>query len=260
MSSMPVLFIGHGSPLTAFEDNQFTRSWAAMVNGIQPTAVLCVSAHWCTNGTGVTAMTSPRTIHDFHGFPDDLYQFHYSAPGSPELAHRVKQLLPSLDVVLDQHWGFDHGCWAVMKHVFPQADVPVVQLSIDMQRDAQWHYDLGKQLSVLRNEGTLIIGSGNIVHNLRQLDFSDSGQIFPWAQRFNDHVRQSIESHNHHAIIQYQQGDDELRRAAMLSVPTPDHYYPLLYVLGASTPNDPIDISLDEIVLGSIAMMSVKLG
>jgi 4,5-DOPA dioxygenase extradiol len=165
-----------------------------------------------------------------------------------------------LSVVLDQQWGLDHGCWAVMKHLFPQADVPVVQLSIDMNRDAQWHYDLGKQLTALRDEGILIVGSGNVVHNLGQLDFSDSGQVFPWAKLFNDHVRQCIATCNHQSLIQYQQGDEVLRRAAMTSVPTPDHYYPLLYVLGASNGNNLVEILLDEIVLGSIAMLSVKLG
>jgi 4,5-DOPA dioxygenase extradiol len=257
---LPVLFIGHGSPLTAFEDNHFTHGWAAMVNDIKPSAALCISAHWCTHGTGLTAMALPRTIHDFGGFPDVLYEFQYPAPGDPQLAQHVSELLSPLNVVLDQQWGLDHGCWAVMKHLFPLVDVPVVQLSIDMNRDAQWHYDLGKKLAVLRDEGVLIIGSGNVVHNLRQLDFSDSGKVFPWAQQFNDHVRKSIELRNHQAVIHYQQGDEALKRAALLSVPTPDHYFPLLYVLGASDHGDAIEIVLDDIVLGSIAMMSIKLG
>lgn len=257
---MPVLFVGHGSPLTAFEDNPFTRGWSELIKGIKPTSVLCISAHWCTNGMGVTAMTSPRTIHDFYGFPDALYQFHYPASGSPTLAQRVSELLPSHNVVLDQQWGLDHGCWAVMKHLFPHADVPVVQLSIDLQRDAQWHYDIGSALQLLRSEGVLILGSGNIVHNLRRIDFSDENNVFPWAEQFNRHARQCIESHNHQALIDYQHGDESLRQAAMLSVPTPDHYFPLLYVLGASDDHDRIEISLDKIVMGSISMMSIKMG
>jgi len=257
---LPVMFIGHGSPLTAFEDNQFTRGWTALVKDIKPRAVLCISAHWCTHGTGVTAMTAPRTIHDFGGFPDALYQFQYPAPGDPQLAQQVVELLSPLNVVPDHQWGLDHGCWAVMKHLFPMADVPVVQLSIDMNHNSQWHYNLGKQLAPLRHEDILIIGSGNVVHNLGQLDFSDSGKIFPWAKLFNDHIRRAIESRNYQQVIDYQQGDEALRQAALLSVPTADHYFPLLYVLGASDGNDVINVVLDDIVLGSIAMMSVKLG
>lgn len=257
---LPVLFVGHGSPLTAFEDNHYTRSWASLLDDIKPSAVLCVSAHWYISGTAVTTMTAPRTIHDFYGFPQHLYQFQYPAPGSPPLAQRVTELLAPLQVVKDQQWGLDHGCWTVMKHLYPQADVPVVQLSIDMNRDARWHYNIGKQLAALREENVLVIGSGNVVHNLRRIQFSDDAPAYPWAEQFNQHVRESIESRNHDALIDYQSGDDSLSRAAMLSIPTPDHYFPLLYVLGASDEKDAIHVSLDDIVLGSISMMSVKLG
>jgi len=257
---LPVMFVGHGSPMVTLEDNEFTRGWRAMVNALKPKAVLCVSAHWCTNGTGVTAMAAPRTIHDFYGFPDALFQIQYNAPGDPVLAQRIKSLLSAVDVVLDEQWGLDHGCWAVLRHMFPQADVPVLQLSIDMRRDAQWHYDLGRALTPLRDEGVLIVGSGDVVHNLRQIDFGNENAIFPWADQFNKHARHCIESRNHQPLIKYQQGDASIVQAARLSIPTPDHYYPLLYVLGASDETDPVAISLDKVVMGSISMMSVKLG
>jgi len=259
-SRLPVMFIGHGSPMATLDDNEFTRGWADMAKNLKPDAVLCISAHWCTSGTGVTAMTSPRTIHDFYGFPEALYQIQYSAPGNALLAQRVKSILSPVDVVLDEQWGLDHGSWAVLRHMFPEANVPVLQLSIDMNRDAQWHYDTGTALKRLRDEGVLIVGSGNVVHNLRQIDFSDEDRIYPWADQFNKHARHCIESRDHKALINYQQGDTALRQAATLSIPTPDHYYPLLYVLGASDMNDVVDMSLDKVVMGSISMMCVKLG
>ncbi len=256
---MPLLFIGHGSPLTAFEDNQFTRGWTQLVDGVQPRAVLCVSAHWYTRDTAVTAMSQPRTIHDFYGFPDALYQFHYPAAGDPQLAQRVTELLAPVQVLHDQQWGFDHGCWTVMKHLFPQANVPVVQLSIDGTRKPQWHYDLGQQLKILRDEGVLIVGSGNVVHNLQRIRFTENAEPFPWATSFDQQVRRCIESFQHQPLIDYQD-DSALRQAAMLSVPTPEHYLPLLYVLGASDSQDQVQVTLDEVVLGSISMLSVKLG
>jgi 4,5-DOPA dioxygenase extradiol len=254
------MFVGHGSPMVTLDDNEFTRGWRTMVAGIKPKAVLCISAHWCTNGTGVTAMSSPRTIHDFYGFPEALFQIQYNASGDPALAQRVQSLLTPTDVVLDEQWGLDHGSWSVLRHMFPQADVPVLQLSIDMGRDAQWHYDRGNALKPLRDEGVLIIGSGDVVHNLGQVDFMNQDRIFPWADQFNKHARQCIESRNHQPLINYQQGDASIVQAARLSIPTPDHYYPLMYVLGASDANDLVEISLDKIVMGSISMMSMKLG
>ena len=254
---MPVMFIGHGSPLTAFEDNHFTHGWAALANAIpKPRAVLCISAHWYTRGSAVTAMLQPRTIHDFHGFPDALYQFHYPAPGDPLLVQRVSDLLSPVAVNQDQQWGFDHGAWAVLKHMYPCADVPIIQLSIDGTRDAQWHYDLGKRLAPLRDEGVLILGSGNVVHNLQLLHFAEPTAALPWAQQFNQYVRASLEAHDYHALVNYQQQ----RESAALSVPTSEHYDPLLYVLGASAATEPVSIVLDEIVLGSISMLSVKIG
>lgn len=257
---MPVIFAGHGSPMTAFEDNHYTRGWAALVNGLKPKAVLCISAHWCTNGTGVTAMPSPRTIHDFGGFPDALYKFQYPAPGGPALAQQVSDLLSAYHVALDQQWGFDHGCWAVLKHMYPHADVPVVQLSLDVRRDARTHYQMGAALKSLRDDGVLILGSGNVVHNLRQIDFANPERAYPWAVQFNNHVQHCIETRNHDAVIDYEEAEESLRVAAIHAVPTPDHYWPLLYVLGASDENDEITISLNEVVMGSISMMSVKLG
>ena len=253
----PTLFVGHGSPMTAFEDNQFVRGWAALAAAMpRPRAILCVSAHWYTSGTGVTAMLQPRTVHDFSGFPAELYQYHYRAPGDPVLAQQIADLLAPLEVTQDQQWGFDHGSWAVLKHMYPQADVPVLQLSIDGTRDAAWHYALGQRLRPLRDQGVLLLGSGNVVHNLRQLRMGDSMPPQSWAARFNDEVRNNIETRNHDALIHYEQYGE----AARQSVPTPEHYLPLLYVLGASEDDEPVSITLDEIMFGSIGMMSVSCG
>lgn len=257
IARLPTLFIGHGSPLTAFEDNHYTRGWATLAASIpKPRAILCVSAHWYTRGTAVTAMAQPRTVHDFYGFPDALYQYHYRAPGDPALAQRVAELLAPLEVIQDQQWGFDHGSWTVLKHMYPNADVPVVQLSIDGTRDAAWHYALGQQLRPLRDAGVLLMGTGNVVHNLRYLQRTDNAAAYPWAVKFNRQVRQSIEQRDHEALIHY----ERFGEAAALSVPTPDHYLPLLYVLGASTADDAIAIPLDDVSIGSISMLSVCCG
>ncbi len=253
---LPTLFIGHGSPLTAFEDNRYTRGWAALAAAIpKPRAILCVSAHWYTRGTAITAMAQPRTIHDFHGFPDHLYQYHYRAPGDPALAQRVVDLLAPLEVIQDQQWGLDHGSWTVLKHMYPDADVPVLQLSIDGTRDPLWHYELGQKLQRLRDEGVLLMGSGNVVHNLRRLQMG-SDAAYPWAVTFNQHVLRGIEQRDHDALIHY----ERLGEAARLSVPTAEHYLPLLYVLGASADDEPVQTLLGDVTMGSISMLSVCSG
>lgn len=254
---MPALFIGHGSPLTAFEDNKYTRGWQALANEIpQPRAILCISAHWYTQGTGVTAMPQPRTIHDFHGFPQALYEYFYSAPGDPALAQHVAELLAPTAVIQDQQWGLDHGCWTVLKHMYPQANIPVLELSIDGTRDAAAHYQMGQQLAPLRDEGVLILGAGNVVHNLRYLQRADDAPAFPWAVEFNRQVRESIDNHDHDALIHY----ERFGQSAAMSVPTPDHYLPLLYTLGASYPDEPIKVLLDDLAMAAVSMLSVKVG
>ena len=254
---MPALFLGHGSPMAAFEDNKFTRYWANVGRALPtPRAIVCISAHWYTQGTYVTASKQPQTIHDFHGFPEQLYQFTYPAIGDPRLAERIIELLQPLHVIADPQRGLDHGSWSVLKHLFPKAQIPVLQLSIDRTKPPVWHYELGRQLRVLRDEGVLLVGSGNVVHNLRQVRFEEQAVAFPWAIAFNRTVRAAIEQRDHNTVIDYvKQGE-----AAALSVPTPDHYLPLLYVLGASDVTDAIHIDVDDVVLSSISMMSVQFG
>lgn len=257
---MPVLFIGHGSPMNGIENNDFSKSWAAMGKSIpKPTAVLVVSAHWLTRGTHITAMEQPRTIHDFGGFPDALFQVQYPAPGSPQLASETQKLITSVPIELDHEWGLDHGTWTVVRHMYPQADVPVLQLSIDYSKPPQFHYDLAKELQALRKKGVLIIGSGNMVHNLGKvawdkLNVPEYG--YDWALEINQTFKEKISNHDHKALIAYQQ----LGTAALLAIPTPDHYYPLLYTLGLQTNTDDITYFNDRAVGGSLTMTSVKIG
>jgi 4,5-DOPA dioxygenase extradiol len=252
---LPALFIGHGSPMNAIEDNRHTRAWQQIGASMpRPAAILMVSAHWYTNGTGVTAMREPRTIHDFYGFPPELFAIRYPAPGAPALAQRVQTLLEPVSVTEDHEWGLDHGAWSVLVRMFPSANIPVVQLSIDASQPAEFHYRLGQQLAVLRDEGVMLMGSGNVVHNLRLLDWHATGEGLPWATEFNERIRNAITSGDHQAAINY--GTDE---AARLSVPTPEHYLPLLYVLGASA-GERAAFPTDGIELGSISMLSVQYG
>lgn len=253
----PLVFFGHGSPMNAIEDNRFSRSWSQLLAGHpRPKAILCVSAHWLTRGIAVTAMPNPRTVHDFGAFPQALFDVQYPAPGSPELAARVRELLAPTPVGLDAHeWGLDHGSWSVLVHLFPEADVPVVQLSLDVDLSPAEHYAVGRRLAPLREEGVLVIATGNIVHNLRTLDWSPDAPRYDWAERFNDHVLDAVRDDRPQAVIDFaSQGED-----ARLSVPTPEHYWPLLYVLGARHADDALSISTDEIVHGSLSMASVKL-
>jgi 4,5-DOPA dioxygenase extradiol len=264
MARTPALFIGHGSPMNTLLDNPYTQAWAEIGKGFgaaKPRAILAISAHWYIHGTAVTAMSMPKTIHDFGGFPQALFDYRYPAEGDPGLAAEVQKLLAPIGVALDQSWGLDHGTWSVLAHVFPQADVPVVQLSIDRTKPAAWHYELGKKLAPLRDERVLILGSGDVVHNLRLIDRAammgaGGGTPPTWATSFNDHIRAAIAEGDDGAVVDF----EKFGEAARLSVPTPEHYLPLLYVLGAREKGEATRFPVDGIDLGTISMMTVKVG
>jgi 4,5-DOPA dioxygenase extradiol len=255
---MPAIFFGHGNPMNALLGNEYTEGWAAIGKGIpRPLAVLSVSAHWYLPGTFVTAMPAPRTIHDFGGFPRELYEVKYPAPGSLELASRVQELLAPFTVGLDERWGLDHGTWSVLCHVFPEADVPVVQLSIDETQTARFHYELAKRLAPLRDEGVLILGSGNIVHNLHAYAWGRHVvEPLDWAARFDARARELMLANDHAPLVNYEQ----LGRDATLSAPTPDHYLPLLYVLAQQREGDDVSFPVEGFDGGSISMLSVQIG
>lgn len=251
---MPVVFFGHGSPMNALQANRYTEAWKRIGAEMpRPKAIVCVSAHWYVRGTAVTAMDRPRTIHDFYGFPQALFDVQYPAPGDPVLAERVRQLLLPLAVSRDTEWGLDHGAWQVLLHAFPKADVPVVQLAIDASRPPAFHYELGRRLAPLREEGVLICGSGNVVHNLPLMQWKLGPVGFDWAHRFNDQVRELMLTREHQPLIDY----TELGPDAALSVPTPEHYLPLLYCLGLQSDKDEAEIAVDGLELGAISMLSV---
>ena len=253
---MPVVFFGHGSPMNTLDRNQYTEAWRRLGESIPvPKAILCVSAHWYTEGTAVTAMSHPRTIHDFYGFPQALFDVQYPAPGEPRLASRVRELLAPLDVGLDQSWGLDHGTWSVLKHAYPKADVPVVQLSIDGTQPPQFHYETGRRLVPLRDEGVLIAGSGNVVHNLRLMR-RGGGQGFDWAARFNERIREALATRDHAALVDF----DKLGEDARLSVPTPEHYLPLLYIAALQGADEAMAFPVDGYDLGSISMLTAVAG
>jgi 4,5-DOPA dioxygenase extradiol len=258
-TKMPVLFLGHGSPMNAIEENEFVRGFREVGKILpRPAAILCISAHWETLGTFVTAMDNPPTIHDFGGFPRELYEVQYPAPGSPELAEETKQLVTKTEVGLDQKWGLDHGCWSVVKHLYPEADVPVIQMSLDRDRDPQYHYELAKELAELRNKGILIIGSGNMVHNLGMVawDRLDDEFGYDWALEASDKMKQLIMAGNYEPLIQYQlQG-----KAFQYAIPTPEHFLPLLYALALKEDYETIKLFNDKAVAGSLTMTSVKIG
>lgn len=259
-SLMPVLFIGHGSPMNGIEDTAFSRRWTKMATEIpEPKAVLVVSAHWFTKGTRITAMDFPPTIHDFGGFPQALYDVQYPAPGNPVLAAETASLLKPVAVELSHDWGLDHGAWTVVRHMYPKANIPVLQLSIDYTKDAQYHYDLAKELYALRKKGVLIIGSGNMVHNLRMVawDKLSAGEYaYDWASEMNSKFKELINKGDHPALINY----PKLGKEALLAIPTPEHYLPLLYTLGAGKSKEPIHFFNDTAVGGSLTMTSVRLG
>ncbi|MGO8675124.1 MAG: 4,5-DOPA dioxygenase extradiol [Limisphaerales bacterium] len=254
-ATMPALFIGHGNPMNAIEDTEFTRAWAEVARSLpKPKAVLCVSAHWETAGTRVTAMEQPKTIHDFYGFPPALFEKRYPAPGSPELARAAQGLARKLPIELDLDWGLDHGAWSVLCRMFPEADVPVVQLSLDQRMAPAAHYELGLELRGLRKKGVLILGSGNIVHNLGEMVWEDTA--YDWALAFDQRMKGLILSGDHGAIIGY----SKLGRSARLAVPTAEHYLPLLYVLAAQDRSDGVGFFADKVTLGSMSMRSVRIG
>ncbi|HJQ67807.1 MAG TPA: 4,5-DOPA dioxygenase extradiol [Blastocatellia bacterium] len=255
---MPAIFFGHGNPMNALLDNDYTRAWASIGSSMpRPEAVLAVSAHWYLPGTLVTASQSPRTIHDFGGFPRALYQVEYPAPGSPELAERVQDLLAPTPVMLDESWGLDHGTWSVLKHVFPYADIPVVQLSIDETEPPESHYEIGRRLAPLRDEGVLIIGSGNIVHNLHTYAWGEHDvEPFDWAVRFEQQARDLLVKGIDVPLIAY----EKLGRDATLSIPTPDHYLPLLYVIAVRGKGEQVSFPVEGVDGGSVSMLTVQIG
>lgn len=255
---MPSIFFGHGNPLNAIARNVYSSAWSAMGARLpRPRAVLSVSAHWFIPGTAVTAMLAPRTIHDFGGFPRELFEVQYPAPGDPELAGRIQELLRPLEVSSDQDWGLDHGTWSVLRHVFPNADIPVLQLSIDETQPAGIHYEIGRALHSLRDEGVLIIGSGDIVHNLHTYAWGGHPtEPYEWAIRFEARARQAIEAGDHASLIAY----STWGRDAALAVPTPEHFLPLLYVLGASIEGEPVSFPVEGMDGGSVSMLSLRVG
>jgi 4,5-DOPA dioxygenase extradiol len=255
---MPVLFLGHGSPMNAIEENEFVKGFKKTGKEIpKPNAILCISAHWETRGTFLTAMENPPTIHDFGGFPQALFEVQYPAPGNPELANDTKDLITKTEAGLDYNWGLDHGAWSVIKHLYPDADIPVVEMSLDYYQGPQYHYDLAKELSPLRNKGVLIVGSGNIVHNLGMVawDKLDTIYGFDWAIEAIEKMKKFILNDDHQSLINYKlQG-----KAFSLSIPTPEHFLPLLYALALKDKNESITIFNDKPVAGSLDMTSLKI-
>ena len=256
MSPMPVLFLGHGSPMNAIEDNSFRRSWASAARRLpRPAAVLCVSAHWETPGVLVTASRRPPTLHEFYGFPRELFEARYPAPGHPTLARRVGEIVSRARVGLDGERGLDHGCWSVLLAMYPEADVPVVQLSLDSRQPGSFHYELARELAPLREEGVLILGSGNIVHNLGVLDFGRPDG-YDWAVRFDHEVEKRVLAGDHGPLVAY----ETLGPEARLAVPTPEHYLPFLYVVALRREEDEVAFFNEETVLGSVSMRCLMLG
>jgi 4,5-DOPA dioxygenase extradiol len=252
---MPAVFIGHGTPFNALQNNRFTQAWRDFGGSIpKPKAILAISAHWYVGATAATAMPRPPTVHDFYGFPPEMYEINYPAPGSPELVNALEELVAPVWLASDtSNWGLDHGTWSVLVHMFPEADVPVVQLSIDGRQAAAYHLDLGKRLSPLRDEGVLVMGSGNIVHNLRIMDRSMVGQGPEWAGRFDDMVQRYVREGDDQALVDYDRHPD-----SELAIPTPDHYLPLLYALGVRRNDDACDVIVDGLDLNCVSMTSVQ--
>jgi len=256
--NLPAIFFGHGNPMNAVSTNAYTEAWRRIgARTPRPRAILCVSAHWFVPATGVTISTAPRTIHDFGGFPRELYEVRYPAPGDPELARRVQKLLAPLPVELDDSWGLDHGTWSVLRHVYPQADVPVVQLSIDETQPPAFHHEIGRKLAPLRGEGVLVVGSGNLVHNLHAYAWGRHvPEPFDWAVRFETEAKALLLAGDHQPLVDY---ETALGRDALLSIPTPDHYLPLLYVIGTRQRDDAVTFPVDGIDGGSVSMLAVQL-
>jgi 4,5-DOPA dioxygenase extradiol len=257
---MPVLFVGHGSPMYAIEENEFVQTWRGMGDTLPlPKAIICISAHWETRGTQVTAMQQPKTIHDFGGFPRELYDINYPAPGNPELAKETINLIKSSSVLPDEKWGLDHGTWSVIRRIYPKADIPVIQLSLDYNKSPKQHYELAKELESLRDKGVLIIGSGNIVHNLREVAWDkpdDQEYGYDWTIEANETVKKLISDNKHNELINYK----SLGKAVDMAVPSADHYLPLLYALALKKEDEEVSFFNDKAVMGSLTMTSVKIG
>jgi len=256
---MPILFVGHGSPMNAIQDNIFTKNFRDISKDIEkPKAILCISAHWFTDGTKVTAMENPKTIHDFYGFPKELYEIEYSAKGSPLLAQKIIELLSPIKVESDLDWGLDHGTWSVLRHMYPDADIPVVQLSIDYNQSADYHFNLARKLRTLRSEGVLIVGSGNIIHNLGVVDFENietENYGYDWAKRVKKIINDNIQKSDFEPLVDYLKEGEDFRKA----IPTPEHYLPFIYILGLKEEGENIEIWNDLLVGGSISMTSIKI-
>lgn len=258
LQTLPAIFFGHGNPMNALLDNRYTEAWR-QIGGklIRPKAILSISAHWYVPETGVTISTSPRTIHDFGGFPRELYQVQYPAPGDPDLARRVQKMLVPLEVRLDNSWGLDHGTWSVLRHVYHDADIPIVQLSIDETQPASFHFEIGRKLAPLRNEGVLIVGSGNLVHNLHTYAWGrHMADPYDWAVHFETEAKQMMMSGEYKSLVDY----ERLGPEAMLSIPTPDHYLPMLYVIATRQQNESVTFPVEGVDGGSISMLSVQIG
>jgi len=256
--TLPAIFFGHGNPMNALQSNAYTGGWRRFAQSIpKPRAILCVSAHWYLPRTAVTAMAQPRTIHDFGGFPQALRDVRYPAPGSAELAERVAELLPSVPVLMDHEWGLDHGTWSVLVHAYPDADVPVVQLGIDETKEPAWHFKVGQGLRALRDEGVLVVGSGNLVHNLHTYAWGRHvPEPYDWALRFETKAREWLERAEFAPLVDY----ESLGRDAMLSAPTPEHYLPLGYCIGLHRPGEPVSFPIEGFDGGSISMLAVRFG
>ena len=251
---LPIMFVGHGSPVNAIEDNQFTLAWEKEGKNLsKPSAILCISAHWFVDGTYVHGAKQPQTIHDFYGFPPDLYNIRYNCPGSPEFAKETQNLVTTTKVQWDEDWGLDHGCWVVIKRLFPKADIPVFQLSLDATKPPQFHYDIAKELSSLRRQGVLIVGSGNIVHNLGMIVFDETAKPYDWALEFDAISKKLITDGDHKKLINYK----KFGHAANLSIPTPDHYWPLLYTLALQEKDERVHFFAEGLTYKSISMRSL---
>jgi len=251
--TMPIMFVGHGSPMNAIEDNEFSREWSRIGKStVKPQAILSISAHWLTDGTFVTAMKKPKTIHDFYGFPKALFDVEYPSPGNPQLAKETQTQVSKTQIILDKEWGLDHGTWSVVRKMYPDANIPVIQLSIDYTKDLLWHYELAKELSELRKKGVLILGSGNLVHNLRMINWQNPEGKYDWAEEINSKFKENILNNHFKNLVNY----NELGSEAKLAIPTTDHYIPMLYILGLRNKRDEIKFFNDKTVLGSISMTS----
>lgn len=256
-STIPAVFIGHGTPMNALERNRYTDAWTSLAASMPtPRAILAISAHWYIRGTAVTSNERQKTIHDFYGFPPELFAMDYSAPGDPALANRIVDVAKPTSVTLDESWGIDHGTWSVLAHMFPKKEIPVLQLSIDGTKPPDFHYELGKRLATLRDEGVLLLGSGNVVHNLGALQRSTTAPPYDWATQFDEYVRKAVESGDHDALIH----PERAGQAARLSIPSAEHYLPLLYIMGAQRKDEKPSIVCDGIDLASISMLTVRIG